>query len=273
MPDAPASVRAFARGVVLATDLATKLAPPPPGLVLDPPGPPEVLDGPGRPANLAMRAGRDVAVPPLAGMRDPAQRGRILHALANHELQAAELFAWALLAFADAPAGFRAGLLAICADEQRHCRAYAARAAALGSAFGDCPVTGHFWNKRDRLATPLGFVCTMGLTFENANLDFAAEYAAAARAAGDPATAAVLDEVQADEVDHVRFAWTWLGRLAPDEDPAAVYERVATAPLGWHRARGATFDDAARRKAGLDDAFVARLAAAAPRRPGGGSRA
>jgi IS4 transposase len=27
-------------------------------------------------------------------MRDPAQRARILHALANHELQAAELFAW-----------------------------------------------------------------------------------------------------------------------------------------------------------------------------------
>ena len=30
-------------------------------------------------------------------MRDPAQRARILHALANHELQAIELFAWALL--------------------------------------------------------------------------------------------------------------------------------------------------------------------------------
>jgi uncharacterized ferritin-like protein (DUF455 family) len=268
-----ATVREFARRVVLSDVLADKLAPPPAGLVLDAPGEPELIAAPGRPANLPMRRGRDVSVPPIAGMGDPAQRGRILHALANHELQAAELFAWALLAFADAPAGFRAGLLAICADEQRHCLAYAARAEALGSRFGDCPVTGHFWNKLDRLSTPLGFVCTMGLTFENANLDFAGEYAAAARAAGDDDSARVLDEVQADEVDHVRFAWTWLAKLAPGEAPAAVYERVATAPLGWHRARGTSLDEAARRRAGLDEPFISRLAAAVPRRPGGGPRA
>lgn len=274
MPDT--SVRDFARRVVLSRDLAEKLAPPPPGLRLPrystEPSPPERLDAPGRPDNLAMAPRRDVSVPPIAGMGDPAQRARILHALANHELQAAELFAWALLAFADAPAGFRAGLLAICADEQRHCLAYAERARALGCALGDCPVTGHFWNKLERMATPLGFVCTMGLTFENANLDFTLEYAAAARAAGDDATADVMAMVHADEVDHVRFAWTWLGRLAPGEAAWDVYTRVATHPLGPHRARGASFDEHARRKAGLDDDFIARLAAVPPRRPGGGSR-
>ncbi len=267
------TVRDFARRVVLSTDLAEKLAPPPAGLVLDEPGEPERLLAPGRPLALPIRAGRDVTVPPIAGMRDPSQRARILHALANHELQAAELFAWALCAFADAPAGFRAGLLAICADEQRHCLAYAARARALGCELGDCPVTGHFWHQLDRLATPLGFVCTMGLTFENANLDFTTEYAAAARAAGDHATAAVLDDVHADEVDHVRFAWTWLGRLAPDQPAWEVYTRIATHPLGPHRARGASFDAAARRRAGFDDDFIAGLAAALPRRPGGGERA
>ncbi len=267
------SVRDFARRVVASTELGEKLAPPPSGLTLDEPAAPEFIAAPGRPADLAITAGREVSVPPIAGMRDPAQRARILHALANHELQAAELFAWALLAFADAPAGFRAGLLAICADEQRHCLAYIERAAALGVRFGDQPVTGHFWNKLDRLTTPLGFACTMGLTFENANLDFTVEYAAAARAAGDHATADVLDMVHADEVDHVRFAWTWLGRLAPGEPAWDVYTRIATHPLGPHRARGATFDDAARRRAGLDDDFIAHLAAAVPRRPGGGERA
>jgi uncharacterized ferritin-like protein (DUF455 family) len=266
------SVRDFARRVVLGTELAEKLAPPPAGLTLDEPAPPERIDAPGRPANLVMAPGREVSVPPLAGMRDPAQRARILHALANHELQAAELFAWALLAFADAPAGFRAGLLAICADEQRHCLAYAERARALGCELGSCPVTGHFWNKLERMATPLGFVCTMGLTFENANLDFTLEYAEAARAAGDAATADVLAMVHADEVDHVRFAWTWLGRLAPGETSWDAYARIATHPLGPHRARGATFDEPSRRKAGLDDEFIAHLAAIAPRRPGGGSR-
>lgn len=264
-------VAAWARQVVLGTTLTDKLRPPT-GLSVGEPTPTERLPGPGRPPELAMRPGREVSVPPIAGMRDPAQRARILHALANHELQAAELFAWGLLAFGDQPRGFRAGLLAICADEQRHCRAYAERAAELGAAFGDHPVTGHFWNQLDRLATPLGFVCTMGLTFENANLDFAAEYAAAARAAGDRRTAEILDEVQADEVDHVRFAWTWLGKLAPGEAPAAAYARIATFPLGWRRARGANLDVAARRRAGFDDDFIAQLVAAEPRRPGGGPR-
>ncbi len=264
---------AFARRVVTATSLEAKLAPPTPGLRVEAEAAPhDVPDGPGRPATLAMRPGREVRVPPRAGMGDPLQRGRILHALANHELQAAELFAWALLAFADQPRAFRAGLLAICADEQRHCLAYAARAGALGSELGSQPVTGHFWNQRARLATPLGFVCTMGLTFENANLDFAGDYAEAARAAGDAESAAILEEVAADEVDHVRFAWTWLGRLAGERPPEDVYRETATFPLDARRARGARLDVARRRQAGLSEAMIALLAAAAPTRPGGAPR-
>ncbi len=268
------SAHAFARQVVLTTDLATKLAPAPADLAVDAePGTPEWLPGPGRPPGLEPRRGREVSVPPIEGMRDPDQRARILHAMANHELQAAELFAWALCAFADAPRGFRTGLWAILADEQRHARRYFARAEALGRGAFDCPVTGHFWNYRERLTSPLAFVCTMGLTFENANLDLAAAYAAAARAAGDPETAAILDEVAADEVDHVRFAATWVGKLAPGESAWATYQRVVAFPLGASRARGVELDVAARRRAGLDDEFIAGLAAAEPTRPGGGPRA
>ena len=76
-------------------------------------------------------------------MRDPAQRARILHALANHELQAIELFAWAVLAYPSAPAQFRRGLVAILAGEQRHFQLYADRLTALATTFGDHPVTGH----------------------------------------------------------------------------------------------------------------------------------
>ena len=61
------------------------------------PCPPLRLAAPGRPANLGIVPVKRGIVPPVAGMHDPAQRARILHALANHELQAIELFAWALL--------------------------------------------------------------------------------------------------------------------------------------------------------------------------------
>jgi uncharacterized ferritin-like protein (DUF455 family) len=268
----PPRVRAFAEALLAATTLAGKLAPPPADLELDDDLPPLVVTAPGRPPELAITPGRGVRVPPVAGMRDPDQRARILHALANHELQAVELFAWALCAFPAMPAPFRTGLLAILRDEQRHCALYLERLRAHGVAFGAQPVTGHFWNKLDQLATPLQFVCAMGLTFEGANLDFCNDYALAARAAGDHATAAVLDQVHADELGHVRFAVTWLAKLAPGRPALEVYLETVRFPLGPARARGKDFDAEARRKAGLDEAFIAHLAAIAPTRPGGGPR-
>ncbi len=266
------TARAYAEAIVRATTLAGKLVPPPPGLVLEDAEPPLRLDEPGRPAELRMRPGREVRVPPLAGFRDPSQRARILHALANHELQAVELFGWALLAFPAAPIGFRRGLVAILADEQRHFGLYDARLAALGSTFGAHPVTGHFWNKLDHLGGPLELICAMGLTFENANLDFAGDYATAARACGDLATAEALEQVHADEIAHVHFAWVWLKRLAPDTDPWRAYLAHVKPPLGPARARGARFDAESRRRAGLDETFIAELAAIAPIRPSGEPR-
>src|SRR4051794_36660872 len=233
--------RDYALSIVTSDTLAGKLVAPPPDLVLEDESPPLVIAAPGRPANLAIVSSRDARVPPLAGMRDPAQRARILHALANHELQAIELFAWALLAYPDAPIAFRRGLVAILADEQRHLGLYADRMAAHGVAFGDHPVTGHFWNKLDHLTTPLQFVCAMGLTFENANLDFAGDYAVAARACGDEATAAALDQVHTDEIAHVHFGWVWLKRLAGETDAWSAYLANVKFPLGPRRARGARF--------------------------------
>jgi len=265
------TLRDYAIAVLEAETMAGKLAPPPPGLDLADDQPPLRVAAPRRPPGLAAVHHRKVAVPPIAGMRDPSQRARILHALANHELQAIELFAWALLAFPDAPRGFRAGLLHILGEEQLHLRLYDGRIAALGLRFGDLPVTAHFWNRLGE-PTPLAFVCTMGLTFENANLDFALAYAAAARAAGDEETALVLERVHDDEIGHVRFAWTWLEKLAPGADPWETYLANVAPPLGPHRARGRELDLEARRRAGLPDDFVARLAAIEPRRPGGGPR-
>ena len=267
------TARAYAERLVSTATLEGKLEPPPANLVLEDAGPPLRPLAPGRPASLAIVAGKNARVPPLAGMRDPGQRARILHALANHELQAIELFAWALLAYPDAPVAFRRGLVAILADEQRHMSLYTDRLTAHGTRFGDHPVTGHFWNKLDHLTGPLEFVCAMGLTFENANLDFAGDYAAAARACGDLATAEVLDQVHADEIGHVHFGWTWLRKLAGDTaDPWQAYLDHVRFPLGPRRARGARFDRDARRRAGFDERFIDALEAVAPTRPGGEPR-
>jgi uncharacterized ferritin-like protein (DUF455 family) len=267
------TARDYGRGIVLGDTLAAKLARPPADLELDDRQPPLRITSPGRPAELAIVSARRVRTPPLAGMRDPAQRARILHALANHELQAIELFAWALLAYPDAPIAFRRGLVAILAEEQLHFELYAERMAALGTRFGDHPVTGHFWNQLDPLVGPLEFACAMGLTFEHANLDFAGDYAAAARACGDIATADVLERVHADEIGHVHFGWVWMNRLGDaGADPWQTYVTHVSPPLGPHRARGARLDRDARKKAGISDAFIAELDAITPKRPSGEPR-
>lgn len=266
-------LREFALGVLEAPTLAGKLAPPPRELSDDQPGSELRVAAPTRPPELEVERERRVKTPPVTGMADVSQRRRILHAMANHELQAAELFAWALLAFPDAPRAFRRGLLGILVDEQKHCRLYIERLEALGGRFGDTPVTGHFWNQLDELRGPLEFVCVMGLTFENANLDFAGEYATAAREVGDDETAAVLDIVHRDEIRHVRFGWHWLQQLkTPDASAWDAYNDHVQFPLGPWRARGKVFDRASREAAGIDDSFIDRLEETDARRPNGRRR-
>ena len=121
MNDPTTTIQDFAERVVRTESLAEKLEPPAPGLSDAERGAALRLDAPGRPRSLRIVA--SARVPSIEGMADPAQRVRILHGFANHELQAVELFAWALLAFPDAPASFRRGLLRILADWRRRIRA------------------------------------------------------------------------------------------------------------------------------------------------------
>ncbi len=100
----------------------------------------------------------------------------------------------------------------------------------------------------------------MSLTFENANLDHTEEYAAAARRAGDLKTATVIERVHRDEIDHVRFGWTWLQRFkAEDVSAWDAYRANLTWPLRPSRARGRIFDREGREAAGLDAEFIRRL--------------
>ncbi|HTE51202.1 MAG TPA: DUF455 family protein [Kofleriaceae bacterium] len=270
---APVELTGLALAILAAETLDGKLAAIPPGARDHRREPARRIEAPARPPELRVVAARAVRVPPVTGMADPSQRARILHALANHELQAVELFAWALVAFPDAPPRFRRGLAAILNEEQSHMRLYMGRLEALGRRMGDFPVTGHFWNHLGQMSTPLQFACVMGLTFENANLDFAQDYAEAARAIGDVDTAAVLDRVHREEIRHVRFAWRWIERWRGDRGSTwQIYQDSVAPPLGPGRARGRRLCVTSRRAAGLDDEFIAGLESSVSIRPSGAPR-
>ncbi len=257
-----ASRREFAEAIVLGGSIEEKLRTPPARLVDDDSRPVRVPRAPGRDASIAIETDprKKRRVPPIEGMPDPRQRVRIVHALMNHELQAIELFAWAVLRYPDAPRAFRHGLVRILAEEQTHFRLYDGCLRRLGARFGDWPLSGYFWSKAAELDTPARFVACMGLTFENANLDHAVDLAAAADAAGDAALARVLRRVHEDELGHVRFGWRWLRRFKrPEQTMVEAYHEHVVWPLRPALARGDTFHRESRDRIGLDEEFVRML--------------
>src|SRR3954453_5685014 len=133
------SLERWAYDYVLSDSLQYKLAPPPLPAASPTPCAALRIAQPGRPPEL--RVSTDKAKPPRAGaLREPSKRAELLHTFLHHELQAAELMCWAVLAFPDTPASFKRGLIAICHDEIRHMRMYAAEIERLGCAVGEFPV-------------------------------------------------------------------------------------------------------------------------------------
>lgn len=251
----------LAERIVTGTTLDDKLVTPPRGLVDAADGPGRWPRHPGRPPELALHRGPRPPLPHPRNLRTDEQRAIVLHAMANHELLAVELFALAILRFVDAPRALRRSWLATLIDEQRHVRAYVDRLANLGVSFGTWPVSAFFWDALKDVDTPLAFVSGLELGLEQANLDFARIWAAAFARAGDTATARVLDEVHADEIRHVRVGAHWLRQLKdPALDDFTAWTGALRFPLTPARGRGPTFDRAARHAAGLDASFIERMA-------------
>ncbi len=242
-----------------AVDLATKLAPPAPPAVFDEGAAPLRIDAPGRPPELRVVA----RAPKLRRLASPRNRAHVLATFLHHELQAAELMAWAILAFPDAPRELREGLVRVAMDEVRHMAMYEAHLRALGYAVGDFPVRDWFWERVPACADVVAFLAVMGLGFEAGNLEHAPRFAARFRDAGDEEGARVQEQVAREEVPHVRFAARWFRELAGPLTFEA-WRRALPAPLSPMVLRGRPLDREARARAGMDDAFLDALDAWEP---------
>jgi uncharacterized ferritin-like protein (DUF455 family) len=265
----PRNVREFCVRILEHGDLDSKLAAPlddrGKSLPDSPKGEPQFIDRPVRNPGLRMQSGSD-RLPRPGQLRDPEHRIRCLSRFAHHELMAVELFAWALLRWPSLPEPLRRGLLSALVDEQRHCRLYLARLEAHGGHFETDDHSDYFWRQIPAIAAspagPRAFLAAMGLTFEQANLDFTLTYRDGFAEAGDAESAQVCQIVHDEEIPHVALAVRWLGRLS---DPAAAdsdgtdldqYLAAVPFPLGPARAKGRRFEVAPRRRAGLSDAMI-----------------
>ena len=268
---APISIREFCQRILLRGDLESKLAPPDSGMMSrlsDEPGEaPILIDLPARDPGLRMSGGSN-RLPRPGQLAEPAERILCLSRFAHHELMAVELFAWALLRWPDLPPLLRRGLLSALADEQRHCRLYLNRLRAHGGRFDTDDHSDYFWQQAAAIAaSPDGaraFLAAMGLTLEQANLDFTLTYRDGFTEAGDEESAAVCQTVHDEEIAHVALAIRWMERLDDskregEQGDLDRYLECVPFPLGPARAKGRRFEVGPRRKAGLSEAMIEHI--------------
>ncbi len=265
-PPAADTEARWAYDYVCSESLAYKLAPPPlPRATAE--HAPLRLASPGRPPELRVSWQKYKAPKSAAALRDPQKRAQLLHTFFHHELQAAELMCWAVLAFPAAPAALRRGLLGICLDEVRHMNLYAAHVAKLGFAVGAFPVRDWFWQRAPAAERMGAFLALMSLGFEAGNLDHSARFVAMFEAAGDPEAAALQALVGHEEEQHVAFGAHWFAAL---EGPLE-FERwrsALPAPLSPMVMRGRPLARAARGASGFDARFLEELESWEPGSPG-----
>ena len=257
VPPPPGTVEAWAFELITSTDLQAKLCPPPPPDVFEPAAPSRRISTPGRPDQFEILQKAPKSIGPQA-LRHPERRAQAFHTFLHHELQAAELMAWAVLAFPDSPRAFRRGLLGITMDEVRHMAMYRGHLGTMGHEVGDFPVRDWFWRRVPTARSPAEFVALMGMGLEGSNLDHAARFALKFREFGDEEGARIQEVVAEEEIPHVRFAMHWFEEFTGRRD-FDTWARHLPAPITPTMFWQEPVNERDRQRAGMDAEFVARL--------------
>lgn len=163
----------------------------------------------------------------------PGTTGRIalLHALAHIELNAVDL-AWDIVARftdQDLPHDFYDDWVSVADEEARHYTLLSERLAALGAAYGDLPAHDGLWEaavetRHDLLAR----LAVVPLVLEARGLDVTPVMIGKLRAAGDEASAAVLQVIYEEEIGHVAIGRRWFQWLAERRglEPAPTWQAL-----------------------------------------------
>ncbi|HSP99193.1 MAG TPA: DUF455 family protein [Candidatus Dormibacteraeota bacterium] len=146
-------------------------------------------------------------------MSDISQRQR-LHRHMHNEMQTLEIVAAALADFPDAPWELRMQLARQCWDESRHSAILYRRLCDMGGRKGEFPVMNYEWGVTKLLNSLPARLAVQNRTFEGGEMDLLRQQVNLWSTAGDYETAALMDALLADEVQHVRFANRWLKQMA-----------------------------------------------------------
>ena len=221
------------------------------------------IDLPSSPGNINISSQcPKVKFPKLDRFKDDEAKAHALHFFANHELQAINMMCAILLIIPQNNTSlrqFKKGILKSLIDEQKHFSLYLKRMKDFGLEYGSFKQSDFFWKQMVNIDTPDKFNSVMALTLESANLDFSSYYRNVFAEHEDFETAAILDIVLEDEIDHVRIGYNWLSKKYPKVEMWDLYNEILPFPLSPSRSKGDFFNTEARIKAGLSTDFISKV--------------
>jgi uncharacterized ferritin-like protein (DUF455 family) len=212
---------------------------------------------PGRPDRPRRVSPRNL---PRRGLASAEGRAALIHAVAHIEFNAINL-AWdAVSRFRGMPDDYYRDWVGVAVDEARHFTMLSARLAELGHAYGDFDAHDGLWEMAVKTADScLARMALVPRVLEARGLDVTPGMIARLRAAGDDATAAILEVILREEVAHVAAGSRWFVWCCEREgvDPGATFQDLIQRYLRG-TLRG-PFNVEARLRAGFTEAEIAHL--------------
>lgn len=183
----------------------------------------ELLNKPPVSMEIPLIPGRDVevrapqALPARAGLSSPLGQRRLLHDLANIELQAMELGLRTLYEFPSAPKAFRAELAEVVRDEGDHLRLCLQGLEAVGGFWGEFPVHLTLWQAVSAHDSLLERVLIVHRYLEGSGLDSGDHLLRKLSGVTHPLVKECVTRILTDEVRHVAFGSFWYHQLCRDQ--------------------------------------------------------
>jgi uncharacterized ferritin-like protein (DUF455 family) len=226
-------------------------------LTLTSTGEPLAVTEPGRPPYPLLVHPREL---PRRSLHTETGRSALIHAIAHIEFNAINLALDAVHRFRGLPRDYYGDWLRVAAEEAYHFNLLRERLRASAHDYGDYPAHDGLWDMARRTAhDPLARMALVPRVLEARGLDVTPGMMQKLTQAGDAATAAVLDIILSDEVEHVAIGSRWFRFLCRQRglEPEATFQALLNEYFQGEL-RG-PFNHSARRQAGFSAAELAWL--------------
>jgi uncharacterized ferritin-like protein (DUF455 family) len=180
-----------------------------------------------------MSPARDVLVMPLRfhpdkkGFSTAEGQARMLHDLANIELQAMELGLRTLCDFQDAPQAFKEELYAVTRSEADHLEMCLIEIEKLGFKWGDWPAHTALWDCTSSSDSLLDRILIVHRYLEGSGLDAGSGLIRRLKGVGAKSVLMAVERINREEVGHVLFGSEWYVKVCNQNeiDPEKDYPK------------------------------------------------